>query len=60
MPALAARAPLGATKLATGTGEARMSLMMLRMEASSPPGVSIWITTRRAFSFAACLSPRRM
>src|SRR5690606_30379936 len=42
-PALAARAPLGATYIATGTGEARMFLIMWRMEVSSPPGVSISI-----------------
>src|SRR5882672_10144953 len=31
VPALAARAPPGATKLATGTGEARISLMISRI-----------------------------
>ena len=41
MPALAARAPRGATKPATGVGDARMSRMMPRIAPSSPPGVSI-------------------
>ena len=41
MPALAARAPLGATNAATGTGEARIALMMSRIDVSRPPGVSI-------------------
>src|SRR5881394_3729511 len=36
VPALAARAPLGATNAATGTGEARMSLMIWRIDKSSP------------------------
>ncbi len=56
--ALAAREPLGATKLATGTGEARMSLMSARIEVSSPPGVSMRTTTSCAFSFAARLIAR--
>src|SRR5436309_556015 len=59
VPALAARAPPGATKLATWTGEARMSLMISRIEVSSPPGVSMRSTTSCALSFAARCSPRR-
>ena len=39
--ALAARAPPGAMNAATGTGEARMALMIERIDWSSPPGVSI-------------------
>ncbi|MNT91453.1 hypothetical protein D3C72_2325510 [compost metagenome] len=58
MPALAARAPLGATKLATGTGLARIALMMLRMEVSRPPGVSICSTTSCALSSSARSMPR--
>ncbi len=57
MPALAARAPSGATKVATGTGEARMSLMIERIEVSSPPGVSSSITTSWAPVLAARVSP---
>src|SRR2546427_450991 len=59
VPALAARAPPGATKLATWTGEARMSLMISRIEVSSPPGVSMRSTTSCALSFAARCSARR-
>ena len=39
MPALAARAPLGETKLATGIAELVIFLMMLRIAESRPPGV---------------------
>ncbi len=46
VPALAARAPLGNTKVATGIGEARIPLMMSRIAVSRPPGVSIVSTTR--------------
>src|SRR3981081_2654569 len=59
VPALAARAPPGATNDATGTGEARMSLMISRIEVSSPPGVSMRSTTSCALSFAARCSARR-
>jgi hypothetical protein len=38
VPALAARAPPGATYVATGTGEARMSLMISRIEVSRTAG----------------------
>ena len=60
VPALAARAPLGATKTATGTGEARMARMICRIEVSSPPGVSSCNTTRGVPSTAACCIPRSM
>ena len=51
VPALAARAPLGATKTATGTGDARMARIICRIEVSRPPGVSSCNTTRaRSFS----------
>src|SRR3954452_6929158 len=53
LPALAARAPLGATKAATGTGEARIALMMSRIEVSRPPGVSICRITSSAPALAA-------
>src|SRR4051794_15549797 len=53
VPALAARAPLGATKAATGTGEARIALMISRIEVSRPPGVSICRITSSAPSLAA-------
>src|SRR4030088_2801972 len=59
VPALAARAPPGATNDATGTGEARMSLMISRIEVSRPPGVSMRSTTSCALSFAARCSARR-
>src|SRR5215471_7078456 len=58
VPALAARAPLGATNAATGTGDARIALMMSRIERSRPPGVSICSTTSCARSFPARASPR--
>src|SRR6185436_4641474 len=58
VPALAARAPLGATKTATGTGEARIALITSRIEVSSPPGVSTWRMTSSAPSFAARSMPR--
>src|SRR6267142_1831196 len=58
VPALAARAPLGATKTATGTGEARIALISSRIEVSSPPGVSIWRITSSAPSLAARSMPR--
>ena len=40
VPAEAALAPPGATYTATGTDEEIIALMMMRMEVSSPPGVS--------------------
>ncbi len=48
VPALAARAPPGATYPMTGTGEARIARMIWRIEVSSPPGVSIRSTTADA------------
>ena len=55
VPAEAARAPPGATKTATGTGEANISLTMSRVLLTSPPGVSrrikrSWAPCRRACS----------
>src|SRR5689334_11297572 len=58
VPALAARAPLGATNTATGTGEARIALITSRIEVSRPPGVSIWRMTSSAPSLAARSMPR--
>ena len=48
VPALAARAPSGATNVAIGTGEARIALMIARIDLSSPPGVSSFSTTSAA------------
>ena len=58
MPALAARAPDGATYAATGTGDARMSWTIRRIDVSSPPGVSSVSTTSCACASAARASPR--
>ncbi len=58
MPALAARAPAGPTQVATGTDELRMSLMMSRVEASRPPGVSMRMITSAASRSAAVSSER--
>ena len=52
------RAPSGATKAATGTGEAMICLMICRIAVSNPPGVSIFSTTNRACSAAAAFRPR--
>ena len=41
MPALAARAPAGATQPITGTFDDRIAWLMSRVAASSPPGVSM-------------------
>ena len=59
VPALAARAPLGATNEATGTGEARIALMISRIEVSRPPGVSMRSTTSSVPSVAARSIERR-
>ena len=59
VPALAARAPLGATKEATGTGEARIALMISRIALSRPPGVSMRSTTSWVPSVAARSIERR-
>ena len=40
-PADAARAPLGATEVITGTSEAMMRWLISRIESIRPPGVSI-------------------
>src|SRR5262245_44369830 len=40
VPALAARAPLGATKATTGMADCSTSWMIARIEVSRPPGVS--------------------
>src|SRR5437764_3108931 len=53
MPAEAARAPDGETKTTTGTGAASTFLMMLRMEVSSPPGVSMAMMSAVAWPFTA-------
>jgi len=53
VPAEAARAPSGETYVITGTGEFRMAWVMVRIEESSPPGVSMVRTTAAAFSLAA-------
>ena len=53
VPVLAARAPLGATNTATGTGEARIALITSRIEVSSPPGVSTRTMMSSRLSFAA-------
>src|SRR5690606_32869928 len=58
VPALAARAPLGPTHAATGTGDARISRTMSRVESASPPGVSMRITTIGAPDSAALARPR--
>src|SRR5215467_14474269 len=47
-PADPAPAPLGATYTITGTGEPSISLTMVRVELSNPPGVSSWIMRARA------------
>ena len=47
-PAEAARAPLGATKMITGTEEASMLETISRVESSSPPGVLISIRSAAA------------
>ena len=50
VPALAARAPEGATYVTTGTGDARMSCTIRRIDVSRPPGVSSVSTTSCASS----------
>jgi hypothetical protein len=57
VPALAARAPLGNTNVATGIREARIALLISRIAESSPPGVSIFRTTRREPFSTERLSP---
>ena len=55
-PADAARAPFGDTYTTTGIGAARMSLIILRIDSSNPPGVSSLNTTRPAPAFLASFS----
>src|SRR6202045_500907 len=43
IPADAARAPEGETKMTTGTRAPNIFLMMSRIDVSRPPGVSIWM-----------------
>src|SRR5690349_7602359 len=58
VPALAARAPDGATYPTTGIGDARIACTIARIEVSRPPGVSRRSTTSCAFSRCACARPR--
>jgi hypothetical protein len=58
VPALAARAPEGATQIATGTGEARMDWIISRMAESRPPGVSSFNTSSRAPAFCVSCNAR--
>ena len=44
-PALAARAPLGATNAMIGTRERSSACVIFRIESRRPPGVSIWSTS---------------
>src|SRR2546428_457371 len=52
-PAEAARAPVGATKMMTGTSAPNIRWTIARMDRSSPPGVSSWMTSARARSLCA-------
>jgi hypothetical protein len=52
-PADAARAPVGDTYTITGTGEFSMSRTIERIDRSSPPGVSSWMTRAAAPSAPA-------
>ena len=52
-PAEAARAPVGATYTTTGTSALRIRCAMLRIDFSSPPGVSRRMTRARAPSARA-------
>jgi len=49
-PAEAAREPDGPTQHTTGTGDASSVLMILRIDESSPPGVSMRTSTAAAWS----------
>jgi hypothetical protein len=60
VPALAARAPLGAMKVATGTGEPSIALMICRIDVSRPPGVSSCSTASCAWPSAARCRLRTM
>ena len=52
-PALAARAPLGATNPITGIGERSSACVISRMDVSRPPGVSSSSTTASSCALAA-------
>ncbi|OLD75578.1 MAG: hypothetical protein AUG87_12505 [Candidatus Rokubacteria bacterium 13_1_20CM_4_70_14] len=52
-PAEAARAPVGATKMMTGTSAPNIRWTIARMDRSSPPGVSSWMTSAWARSLCA-------
>ncbi len=58
VPALAARAPLGATQVTTGISAARMRWTITRIEASSPPGVSRRRITSGSSASSAASIPR--
>ena len=56
-PALAARAPLGATKATIGTRERSSAWVIFRIDSSRPPGVSICSTRAESWaSFEAWIS----
>jgi hypothetical protein len=57
VPAEAARAPLGETKQMTGMSESRMARIILRIELSDPPGVSMVSSTAEASEEAADSMP---
>ena len=59
-PADAAREPVGETNVTTGTGDAKIFAMICRIDVSSPPGVSIVISTNDACSCAARSIPFEM
>ena len=52
-PALAARAPLGATYAMIGSGERSSACVILRIDVSRPPGVSSWSTTASSWASSA-------
>jgi len=52
-PAEAARAPVGATKMITGTSAFNIRWTIARMDRSSPPGVSSWMMSAWARSLCA-------
>jgi len=57
VPALAARPPGGETYTATGTFDAKIFLIILRIDGSRPPGVSSETTTSEAPSSSASSIP---
>src|SRR2546425_2044120 len=61
-PAEAARAPVGATYTMTGTSALNMRWTIARIERSSPPGVSSWMTSawaRSAWARSMAMPTRR-